>query len=191
MRPAVGAEPIRCRECGGYEYAGAPDCARCRALVDDIVEDEWRRFCADFGEESETELAGIVAAEPDRHDWRVVDGALDRIVCDDCGDRMGRGPRDCAACNLAHGFRFAAIETDRPGVPPGNEHAIRVNVAVVRRPGSTSARDLLVRRLLLPMLLVGYLPTTPQAQAMSAMVAKDPAPDRVAGLIDDLFRSRT
>ncbi|MGI8311262.1 hypothetical protein [Saccharopolyspora hattusasensis] len=56
---------------------------RCRALVDDIVEDEWQRFRADWGDESAAEVAGLVVAEPDRHDWQVVDAALDRITCDE------------------------------------------------------------------------------------------------------------
>ncbi|MEV0697601.1 hypothetical protein AB0I53_06740 [Saccharopolyspora sp. NPDC050389] len=190
MRPAIGAALVRCGECGGYEYSGAPDCGRCRALVDDVVEEEWRRFRTEWAEEPESEIAGLVAAEPDRHDWRVVDAALDRITCDECGDRLSRGPADCAACNLAHGFRYAAVETDRPGVPPLNEHAVRVNVSVVRRPQVTSAKELLARRLLLPALLVGFLPTTAEAQRMSALIKGGAAPDRVVELIDDWLRTR-
>ncbi|MGW0247709.1 hypothetical protein ACWDYH_13840 [Nocardia goodfellowii] len=189
MRPMVGAALRRCDECGGYEYGGAPDCDRCRVLVDDIVEQQWRRFLADWPGESESDVAGLVVAEPDRHDWRVVDAALDRIVCDECGGRLGRGPMTCSACNLAHGFRYAAIETDRPGVPPRNEHAIRVNVSVVRRPHMTSPQELLARRLLLPALLVGFLPTTAQAQRISKIIKSDPAPGRVAATVEDWLRA--
>ncbi|TDD54007.1 hypothetical protein [Saccharopolyspora elongata] len=185
MRPAVGAVLVRCGECGGHEYSGAPDCSRCRALVDDVVEEEWRRFRAEWAAEPEAEVAGLVVAEPDRHDWRVVDAALDRIACDECGGRLSRGPVDCGACNLAHGFRYAAVETDRPGASPLNEHAVRVNVSVVRRPHVTSAQELLVRRLLLPALLVGFLPTTAEAQRVSALVKRGATPDRVVELIDD------
>ncbi|MEU6264002.1 hypothetical protein [Saccharopolyspora shandongensis] len=189
MRPAIGAALVRCGECGGHEYSGAPDCGRCRRLVDDVVEEEWRRLRAEWAAESEAEVAGLVVAEPDRHDWRVVDAALDRITCDECGDRLSRGPMDCAACNLAHGFRYAAVETDRPGVSPLNEHAVRVNVSVVRRPQMTSAQELLVRRLLLPALLVGFLPTTAEAQRVSALVKEGATPDRVVELIDELLRT--
>ncbi|MFJ4720229.1 hypothetical protein [Streptomyces luteogriseus] len=42
-------------------------------------------------------MAEMVAAEPDRHDWRPADAAPDRLVCPDCGDRFGRGPAGCAA----------------------------------------------------------------------------------------------
>ncbi|MFI6866948.1 hypothetical protein [Nocardia sp. NPDC050406] len=188
MRPSVGAALAWCAECGGYEYSGAPDCRRCRLLVDDIVEEQWHLFLTDWQSESELELAELVVAEPDRHDWRIVDAALDRIVCDECASRLGRGPMTCASCNLAHGFRYAAIETDRPGVSRGNEHAIRVNISVVRRPQMASARELLARRLLLPALLVGFLPTIAQAQRVSAMIKSDPTPERVSAVLDDWFR---
>ncbi len=137
----------------------------------------------------------MVADEPDRHDWRVVDAAMDRLLCPDCGDRLSRGPADCGACNLAHGFRYAAIETDRPGVPAGNEHAIRVNVSVVRRPQITSEDELLARRLVLPALLVGFLPTTEEAQRVSALMKTSPSAQKVLlieqlteQLIEDMFR---
>lgn len=189
VRPEVGAALVRCEECGGYEYGGAPECRRCRFLVDDLVEQGWQGF-VDQWRGDELDLARLIAAEPDQHDWRIVDGALDRIVCEECGSRLGGGPMDCSACNLAHGFRYAARESDRPGVPPGNEHAIRVNVSVIRRPQVTSARELLARRLLLPVLLVGFLPTTAQAQRISAMIKNDPTPEAATGLIDDWLRDQ-
>ncbi|MET9761031.1 hypothetical protein ABZ016_18505 [Streptomyces sp. NPDC006372] len=200
VRPEVGAAPRRCARCGGLEYGGAPACAVCRELVDGIVEGEWAAFLRRWdvaGAGQERDLAEMVAAEPDRHDWRVVDAALDRLVCPDCGDRLSRGPAGCPSCDLAHGFRYAAIETDRPGVPPGNEHAIRVNVSVVRRPQGISETEVLVRRLLLPLLLTGFLPTTEEAQRMSAVVKKSP-PGRRAQFVEqaveelaaDLSRTR-
>ncbi|GAA4598661.1 hypothetical protein GCM10023194_76740 [Planotetraspora phitsanulokensis] len=215
-------EPLRrCTACGGWEYGGAPSCARCAALVDDIVEDAWREFLtrmlgtrpgvqgAGAGEldargagghvpgagstgaagdgrtaGDERAVAEMVAEEPDRHDWRVFDAALDRLTCDDCGDRLGRGLAGCPGCDLAHGFRYAAIETDRSGVPPGNEHAIRVNVSVVRRPHGISAPELLGRSLFLPFLLAGALPTTRQAQRMSALLKSGVTREEVAALVD-------
>ncbi|RDI41736.1 hypothetical protein [Nocardia mexicana] len=187
MRPAVGAAPRRCDECRGYEYAGAPACGRCRDLVDRIIDDEWQRFLIDWRGYGESDVARLVTAEPDRYDWRIVDAALDRIVCEECGARLGRGPMSCSACNLAHGFRYAAIETDRAGVPAGNEHAVRVNVSVVRRPQMTSPQELLARRLFLPFVLAGLLPSTAEAQRVSAMIKADPDPERAAVLVDDLF----
>ncbi|MFI8166411.1 hypothetical protein ACIGAN_08630 [Streptomyces sp. NPDC085931] len=190
-RPGVGAVLRRCAECGVHEYGGAPACGRCRGLVDGIVEEPWgvllRQWDIATGDE-ERALAGMVVAEPDRHDWRVVDAALDRLVCPDCGDRLARGPAGCPACDLAHGFRYAAIETDRPGVPPGNEHAIRVNVSVVRRPHVTSDSEVLVRRLLLPLLLVGFLPSTEEAQRLGAHLKKSP-PQRRAQVAERAVRA--
>jgi hypothetical protein len=177
----------RCTECRGYAYGGGPACAVCRDLVDGIVEGEWAAFLRKWdtvaGGDQERALAEMVSAEPHRHDWRIVDAALDRLVCPDCGGRLARGPAGCPACDLAHGFRYAAIETDRPGVPPGNEHAIRVNVSVVRRPQITSESEVLVRRLLLPLLLAGFLPTTQEAQRVSALVKMSP-PEGRAHLVE-------
>ncbi|MGW6399291.1 hypothetical protein [Streptomyces sp. NPDC055134] len=136
--------------------------------MDRIVEEEWsaalRHWNVSDGQE--VAFAELVAAEPDRQDWRVVDTGLDRLVCSECGERLSRDPVGCPACDGAHGFRYGAIETDRPGVPPGNEHAVRVNVSVVRRPRVTSEDEVLARRLLLPALLVGLLPTIKEAQRM-------------------------
>ncbi|MEU3016113.1 hypothetical protein ABZ635_01780 [Nocardiopsis sp. NPDC007018] len=159
-------EPLRaCTECPGPEYSGAPDCARCRGLVDAVLEEEWRAFLLREGLPDGPEVAGLVAEEPQRYDWRVVDAALERLVCEGCAGPLGRGPAGCAPCALAHGFRYAAVETDRPGAAPGNEHAVRVNDSVVRRPQGVPEREVLLRRLWLPWLMTGVLPTTERAQA--------------------------
>ncbi|MCK7624319.1 hypothetical protein MUU72_14610 [Streptomyces sp. RS10V-4] len=162
--------------------------------MDGIVAEEWRSALRGWGVDraDEADFAALVADEPDRHDWRVVDAALDRLVCADCGDRLSRGPVGCFPCDQAHGFRYAAIETDRPGVPPGNEHGVRVNVSVVRRPAVTSAQEVLVRRLILPYLLVGWLPTVEQAQRIGALAkAGSTARDtqRLAQAMADAFRA--
>ncbi|MER5624549.1 hypothetical protein ABT061_26300 [Streptosporangium sp. NPDC002544] len=87
----------RCAGCGCWEYGGAPGCDRCAALVDRIVEDGWRVFLRDrFGvaglpAEEESAIAEMVADEPDRHDWRVVDGALDRLPAPAAGPRWAGG----------------------------------------------------------------------------------------------------
>ncbi|UCM90587.1 hypothetical protein [Streptomyces marincola] len=184
-RPAVGAALRRCAECGGYEYSGGAACSVCRELVDGIVESEWSAFLRewDADRDQEAALAAMVVSEPDRHDWRVVDAALDRLGCSSCGERLGRGPVGCSACDLAHGFRYAAIETDRPGVPPGNEHAVRVNVSVVRRPHATSDREALARRLMLPLVLIGFLPSTEEAQRLSALV-KSSSPAEATRIVE-------
>lgn len=170
MRPGVGDELRACEGCPGPEYGGAPGCARCRALVDGILEEEWAAFLTreGFGPEDAPEVAALVVEEPDRYDWRVVDAALDRVVCPECGGPLSRGPVGCGPCDLANGFRYGAIETDRPGAAPGNEHGIRVAVSLVRRPHWPPERELLGRRLFLPLALVGQLPTTAQGQRNKA-----------------------
>lgn len=184
----------RCAGCGCWEYGGAPGCDRCAALVDRIVEDGWRVFLRDrFGvaelpAEEESAIAEMVADEPDRHDWRVVDGALDRLTCSGCGAPLGRGPQGCPPCDLADGFRYSAIETDRPNVPPGNEHAIRVGVSVIRAGHRQSPRALLGWRLGLPALLDGFLPTTAEAQALRARINTGATYDDLAGLYADFTK---
>lgn len=177
--PQVGEAPRWCAGCGWYAYGGAPGCAACARLVDALSADAWAECVRRWGAEGdEAGLAGMIADEPDRHDWRVVDAALDRLGCPGCGGPLGRGPVGCAPCDRAHGYRYAAVEADRPGVPPGNEHAVRVNVSVVRRPGTVSVGELLVRRLTLPFLLVGLLPSTGQAQRLGALVRGAPSARR-------------
>ncbi|MFB6435917.1 hypothetical protein ACFCVY_03920 [Streptomyces sp. NPDC056411] len=188
-RPAVGAALRRCAECGGFEYGGALACGACRALVDGIVEEAWSAFLLSWGVggDEEVTLADMVVAEPDRHDWRVVDAALDRLLCSACGDRLGRGPVGCSACDLAHGFRYAAIERDRPGARPGNEHAVRVNVSVVRRPQGIAEDEVLARSLMLPVLLVGLLPTVEAAQRAKALIKGCSSPARQAHLVEQVI----
>ncbi|MDS1272474.1 hypothetical protein RIF23_19485 [Lipingzhangella sp. LS1_29] len=179
-RPVVGQRLGRCAECGEFEYGGAPSCVTCRGLVDTIVEGEWSSFLGRCraGPKDEATFAALVTDEPDQHDWRVVDAALDRLRCPECGGPLSRGPVGCASCDRAHGFRYAAIERDQPGAPPRNEHAVRVHVSVVRRPAVTSQRELLVRRLLLPFLLTGVLPSTQEAQRISALARETSAGQR-------------
>ncbi|MFC4107135.1 hypothetical protein [Micromonospora zhanjiangensis] len=134
----------------------------------------------------ETELARLVADDPSAYDWRTVDGAIDRLRCPDCGSRLTGGPATCGTCEFHHRMRFGAREVDRPGVPPGNEHAIRVATAVARARHRYSPRARAGYELLLPDLVAGALPTTPQAQSAKALINKlTPAEcDRVTSLAD-------
>jgi len=158
-------------------------------VVDEIVEAGWREYVErEFGglaTEEERVVAEMVVDEVDGHLWRVVDAAYDRLGCEECGRRLSRGPAGCSACDLAHGFRYAAREVDRPGVPPGNEHALRVNVSVVRRPYGVSEGELLLRRLSLPVLLEGLLPTRQQAQATKALYRKGAGVDELTAAVYD------
>ncbi|GAB3165288.1 hypothetical protein [Microbispora hainanensis] len=115
----------------------------------------------------------------------LVDAVFDRLICDQCSGPLGRRA-GCPRCDVAHGMRYVARETDRPGVPPGNEHAIRVNVSVVRRPEGIPAPKMLGRRLLLPAMLAGFLPMTEQAQRLGALVKRGARAEDVAMAIDEL-----
>ncbi|WP_103957917.1 hypothetical protein [Nonomuraea solani] len=155
--------------------------------MDEIVEVGWRDFLGrEFGAAEPSDeriIAEMVVDEPDKHLWRVVDAAYDRLVCAACGGKLSRGPAGCAPCDLANGFRYVAREADRPGVPPGNEHALRVNVSVARRPSGISASEVLLRRLSLPALLEGALPTRAQAQAIKAMANRGASEAELAAAI--------
>ena len=86
-----------------------------------------------------------------------MDGALKQLTCTECGSGLAAGPLGCAACDLANGYRFAARET-------GTEHALRVSSAVARTRHRYTPRARTGYELVLPCLLAGKIPTTPQAQ---------------------------
>ncbi|MGW0433049.1 hypothetical protein ACWDV4_10985 [Micromonospora sp. NPDC003197] len=121
----------------------------------------------------ETALSWLVIDNPQEYDWRVVDAALDRLTCTECGSTLTGGPASCQRCTYYHEMRFAAREVDRPNVPAGNEHAIRVSFAVARsRRTRYAARVRVGYELVLPDLVAGGLPTTKQAQAARALINK-------------------
>ncbi|BCJ61242.1 hypothetical protein [Micromonospora endophytica] len=136
----------------------------------------WTRLLGEYdvvpGSADETALAGLVVDNPDAYDWRVVDAAFDHLTCTQCGSTLTRGPLTCRRCAYHHELRFAARETDRPQVPPGNEHAIRVSFAVARHRHRYSPRARVGYELVLPDLVAGGLPTTKQAQAAKALINK-------------------
>ncbi|MER7332156.1 MULTISPECIES: hypothetical protein [unclassified Micromonospora] len=130
---------------------------------------EWDVAC---GSPEETALSWLVIDNPEEHDWRIVDAALDRLMCTECGSTLTRGPASCQRCTYYHEVRFAAREVDRPNVPAGNEHAIRVSFAVARSRTRYSARARVGYELVLPSLVAGDLPTTKHAQAGKALINK-------------------
>jgi ribosomal protein L40E len=138
------------------------------------------------GSPEETNLAWLVADHPAGHDWRVVDAALDRLRCRDCGCELTRGPLTCRTCTHYHGLRFAARESDRPHVQAGNEHAVRVACAVARARARYSAHTRVSYELVLPDLLAGMVPTAAEAQAAGALINKltPEECDQVASLAD-------
>jgi hypothetical protein len=144
------------------------------------------------GSPEETDLAWLIADHPAGHDWRVVDAALDRLRCRDCGCELTKGPVTCRTCTHYHGMRFAANESDRPHVQAGNEHAVRVACAVARARARYSARTRASYELLLPDLLAGIVPTSAQAEAARALINKltPEECDQVASMADVTIRAR-
>ena len=85
------------------------------------IEFAWQAFAASFavegGSVEETSLAEAVLQDPSEFEWRVVDAAMDRLICEDCRSTLGAGPVGCAPCDRANAYRFAAREIDRLHVP--------------------------------------------------------------------------
>ena len=124
----------------------------------------WRQLRTDLGldpdgTDADDDLAALVLDDPADHPWRVVDAALERSTCPACGAVLGAGERGCGPCDLADGSRFLAREPDRPGVPPGNEHAIRVSSTVVRHPHRWPAHAVVGNHHYLPLFVAGQMPT--------------------------------
>lgn len=142
--------------------------------VEDSIDAAWRDFRDSFGAAAgtadEAELTATVLNDPGDFPWRIVDAALDRKTCRQCGSRLGAGPVGCDPCDLANGFRFAGLEVDRPGVLAGNEHALRVAAAVARTRHRYTPRARCGYELVLPELLAGGLPTTAAAQRAKALI---------------------
>ncbi|MFD9942998.1 hypothetical protein ACFWYW_35015 [Nonomuraea sp. NPDC059023] len=170
----------RCPRCGCFEYGGAPSCARCRGLLDTLVEDGYQAFLKEESLPDDPDLAEMIVSEIKPYAWRVVDAAFDRLTCPACGSRRGRGPAGCPPCDLDEGFRYSAREPDRPGVPPLNEHAVRVGAAVLRNAHRHSEKALLSWRLGFPLVLAGGMFTTAQAQNLRARINKGAGYDDLA-----------
>jgi hypothetical protein len=77
--------------------------------VDLIVESGWRAFLErEFGtaeQSDERAIAEMVVDEPDRHPWRVVDAAYDRLTCPEYGARLSRGPASAGGPRHAQRWR--------------------------------------------------------------------------------------
>ncbi|MFI7247495.1 hypothetical protein [Micromonospora chalcea] len=176
----------------------SPELAAAVIRLEGEIRDAWAQLRGELdvaaGSPEECELAWLVVDDPGAYDWRAVDGAVDRLTCPDCGARLTAGPVTCASCEFRHRMRFGARERDRPHVPPGNEHALRVATAVTRSRHRNSPRARVGYELVLPDLLAGVLPTTAQAQAAKALINRltDDECDRVASLaeVEELARGR-
>jgi hypothetical protein len=145
-----------CPVCGEYLGRGYPGCAGCYEAVEAIWREDWLAFLAAEGVQAgtpdETLIAGVVVAEFTRHPWTIVDYALTRLRCEECGSELCGGPIGCATCAHAFGNLWA------PELEAGAtmaEHAIRVARLVTRHPHRYSAPIATGWRLSLPALLTG------------------------------------
>lgn len=142
-----------------------------QVLADEAVARDavWMQLRADLDVEgSDDPVVDVVLDDPTAHPWRTVDAALDRSTCQACGAVLGSGRRGCGPCDFADGARFLGQEPDRPGVPRGNEHALRVCVAVVRNPHRWPADAVQANRLYLPRFSAGDMPTKAERYVLLA-----------------------
>lgn len=156
---------------GAVNHQGATPAAGPESALFEIersMDEAWVQARQDSPGGSDEEAARLVVADPSRHQWRLVDAALDRLPCPDCEAALGRGIRGCPSCDMADGFRFAGQEPDRDGVPPGNEHAIRVSTAVLRSPHRYPTWAVRANEVHLPLFLAGEMPTRLEQEAMLA-----------------------
>lgn len=134
MSPMTSLMP-HCPSCGWRTPGGAAGCATC---LEWVRRDLSKAFCEWVGAHDlrgpSCDVAELVLDGAPTVPWRVYDHAMSVSRCHDCGQPPSAGPDDCLRCTLLHGNRFAARESDRPDVPAGNEHAIRVATAVVTSP---------------------------------------------------------
>ncbi|MEE3919061.1 hypothetical protein V2I01_13660 [Micromonospora sp. BRA006-A] len=168
------------------------------ARLEDEIRDAWARLRGELdvapGSPEEIELAWLVVDDPGAYDWRTVDGAVDRLTCPDCGQgsppdrRRARRASSATGCGSAPGSA-----TDRT-CRPATSTLLRVATAVTRSRHRYSPRARVGYELVLPDLLAGALPTTPQAQAAKALIntLTDDECDRVASLAEvaELARGR-
>lgn len=129
------------------------------------------------GTAAEVALAGVIVAELTLHPWTLVDYALTRLICPECGEELGGGPRACAACAQAFGTLWA------PELEAGatmDEHAIRVGRLVARHSWRYSPAIAAGWRFSLPFLLLRQLPTTSQAQRLAAWLKAGGDPQHLA-----------
>lgn len=153
-----------------------------RVLADEAAarDQVWSRLRAEW-QVPEAELIEFVLHDPAEHPWRTVDTALDRSRCPSCQSVLGSGQRGCRSCDNADGIRFLGREPDRPGVPPGNEHAVRVAVTVVRNPHRWPAEAVAGNRLYLPLFAAGDMPTKAERYVLLGALRAGRAGD-LAGL---------
>jgi hypothetical protein len=152
----------------------SPELAEAVERLEAELDQAWAQMLDDMGvaprTPDEAALAWLIVNDPSAYAWRVVDAAQDCLTCQECGTGLARGT--CDQCVFYDRMRFGAAEVDRPDIPRGNEHAIRVAFAVARNRERYAPRARAGYEMLLPALVGGALPTTSQAQSAKALINK-------------------
>jgi hypothetical protein len=166
----------------GFNYLTCPSC---RQAIEDVWLADWYHLLAGeqigAGTADELLLAQLVVAEFDEHPWTLVDMAMCRVRCEECGQELGGGPPACAACKFAFGnLWWHDLDAGRQGAMTMNEHALRVGRYVIRHPWRYSAAIAEGWRMNMPRILVGWLPAGETARRQATMLKRGQAVDWAA-----------
>ena len=159
----------QCDQCGEAIGTNYLSCSRCFHAIEDIWLADWAALLQSeqiqAGSPDETLLAQVVIQESEWHSWTIVDIAMTLQRCGTCGNELGSHYTDCGECGMA----FGAALMSEYGIS-GNGHALHVGRVVLRYPDQHSANAVAAWRLTIPRLLMGWLPTTEQAQEAMAQI---------------------
>jgi hypothetical protein len=152
-----------CSHCKAVVGLNYRNCAQCYHAIESLWEADWSALLAHeqiaAGSDDEALLSQVVIAELDDHPWTIVDMAMRRIRCEECGQELGGGPTHCAACQFAFGnLWWHDIDAGRQGAMTMNEHALRVGRYVIRHPHRYSSAIAGGWRVNMPRILTGWLP---------------------------------
>ena len=176
-----------CPACGEALGAGYATCPQCHNAIESIWLADWEALLAQEGfaapltpwpktpgltqdanatsSPEETLLARVVIDEFGRHPWTVVDTAMSRLRCSQCGAELGEAYQTCGECGMAFG---ASILCEFEAT--GNEHALHIGRWVLRYPQRHSPSAVAAWRLSMPRLLTGWLPSTEDAQRIMGLI---------------------
>jgi uncharacterized protein (UPF0212 family) len=158
-----------CAGCGEALGTNYPGCPTCHDTIEAIWLADWAALLEREGIQSGTAdemlLAEVVMQETERHPFTVVDIAMSLLRCGECGSELGSHYPDCGVCGIAFG---ASIMSEFGAT--SNEHALHIGRWILRNPGQNSANILTAWRLTYPRVLVGWLPTTDEAQRWMAKI---------------------
>ena len=170
-----------CPACGEPLGANYAECPTCHDAIENIWLADWQALLQQenvaMGSADETILAQVVSSEYGRHPWTVMDIAMSRLRCSQCGAELGEAYSDCGECDMAFGSSIAS-EFDATA----NEHALHIGRWVLRYPQRHSKNAVVAWRMSVPRLLTGWLPTTEDAQRIMALIKAGRMPEVEQGV---------